>query len=243
MQLAFPDRAMPSSPVPDPKKGEQLVLFTTDAGPRSQGRSRRRLEGAGVIELMIPRNIVHCRRRCRYSASGKADYVTLNRLAREKVRAVQCSPDRLAMAASTRVATDISPANAPCCRQRRPGHAARHAACSRRPPRSWAPTELMPITFAHLDACFYAGEAHVDFAQFMLDHGATFAVPTWTNSNGVSSLPIRTCGLEASDAGNRQRCAQTDARSMKRSAAKPVWTCAPYQLPGGPQIRRSYRRG
>ena len=46
---------------------------------------------------------------------------------------------------------------------------------------------LIPVTFAHLDACFYAGEAHVDFAQFMLDHGARFAVPAWTN-NGVVSL-------------------------------------------------------
>ena len=28
---------------------------------------------------------------------------------------------------------------------------------------------LIPVTYAHLDACFYAGQAHVDFAQFMLE--------------------------------------------------------------------------
>ena len=46
---------------------------------------------------------------------------------------------------------------------------------------------LIPITFAHIDACFYTGEAHVDFARFMVENGARLAVPTWTN-NGVVSL-------------------------------------------------------
>src|SRR5947209_5268716 len=46
--------------------------------------------------------------------------------------------------------------------------------------------EFIPVTFAHIDDCFYAGEAHVDFAQFLLDHGARFAVPAWTNSGLVS---------------------------------------------------------
>jgi predicted aconitase len=34
-------------------------------------------------------------------------------------------------------------------------------------------TRLVPVTFAHIDACFYAGQAHVDFARFMLDGGAS----------------------------------------------------------------------
>ena len=46
---------------------------------------------------------------------------------------------------------------------------------------------LLPISFAHLDACFYTGQAHVDFVRFLLDNGAALAVPTWTN-NGVVSL-------------------------------------------------------
>ena len=47
--------------------------------------------------------------------------------------------------------------------------------------------ELVPVTFAHIDACFYAGRAHVDFARFMLEAGARFEIPAWTN-NGLVSL-------------------------------------------------------
>ena len=47
--------------------------------------------------------------------------------------------------------------------------------------------ELVPVTFAHIDACFYAGRAHVDFARFMLEAGAKFQIPAWTN-NGLVSL-------------------------------------------------------
>ena len=56
-------------------------------------------------------------------------------------------------------------------------------------------TELVPIGFAHLDACFYAGEAHVDFARFMLENRGRFAVPTWTNATVVSKADpdLRPC--------------------------------------------------
>ncbi len=37
--------------------------------------------------------------------------------------------------------------------------------------------DLVPVTFAHIDACFYAGRAHVDFARFMLESGAKFRFP------------------------------------------------------------------
>jgi predicted aconitase len=46
---------------------------------------------------------------------------------------------------------------------------------------------LVPVSFAHIDACFYTGEAHVDFAQYLVDHGAKLAIPAWTN-NGLVSL-------------------------------------------------------
>ena len=35
---------------------------------------------------------------------------------------------------------------------------------------------LIPISFAHLDACFYTGRAHVDFVRYLLDNGAALAV-------------------------------------------------------------------
>ena len=37
---------------------------------------------------------------------------------------------------------------------------------------------LMPISFAHIDACFYTGRSHVDFVRFLLEHGAKLSVPS-----------------------------------------------------------------
>lgn len=93
---------------------------------------------------------------------------------------------------------------------------------------------LMPVTFAHVDACFYNGQAHIDFAQYCLDHGATFAVPSWGN-NGVVSLTHP----ELYD-GHRDVEMVEGARKLlalyEALGCKPVWTCAPYQLPGGPKF-------
>ncbi|MFL5259305.1 MAG: aconitase X [Hyphomicrobiales bacterium] len=95
-------------------------------------------------------------------------------------------------------------------------------------------TTLVPISFAHIDACFYAGEAHVDFAQHLVDHGARFAVPAWTNS-GLVSLADPGLRPEAQDpemiSGARRLMAL-----YERLGCRPVWTCAPYQLPGGPRF-------
>jgi predicted aconitase len=91
---------------------------------------------------------------------------------------------------------------------------------------------LVPVSFAHIDACFYAGQAHVDFARFMLEGGATFAVPAWTN-NGLVSLADET----VRDADTEMA---RDAKELmllyKELGCKPVWTCAPYQLPGRPKM-------
>jgi predicted aconitase len=95
-------------------------------------------------------------------------------------------------------------------------------------------TELVPVSFAHIDACFYNGEAHVDFAQFCLDHGARFAVSSWSNNGVVSAthpeLYAKTRDPEMVD-GARRLMALYD-----KLGCKPVWTCAPYQLPGGPKF-------
>ena len=71
-------------------------------------------------------------------------------------------------------------------------------------------SRLVPVSFAHLDACFYAGEAHVDFAQFMLDHGAKLAVPDLDQSGVVSPAEpdLRPC---AASPGHHQGRAQADA--------------------------------
>ena len=103
--------------------------------------------------------------------------------------------------------------------------------CSRRR-RSWARDELVPIGFAHLDACFYAGEAHVDFARFMLDNGAKFAVPTWTNAN---ARQCRRSGFAAMReiAGNRQGRASIARRSTRRWAPSRPGPVRPITCPGG----------
>ncbi|CAN5375325.1 aconitase X catalytic domain-containing protein [soil metagenome] len=91
---------------------------------------------------------------------------------------------------------------------------------------------LIPIGFAHIDSCFYAGEAHVDFARFLLDHDARFAIPIWTN-NGVVSLADPGLRPEVLTPGI-VRGARELMHLYERMGCKPVWTCAPYQLPGRP---------
>lgn len=94
--------------------------------------------------------------------------------------------------------------------------------------------KLIPISFAHIDACFYSGEAHVDFAQYLLAHGAKLAIPAWTN-NGVVSLADPDIRPEASDP-QMVRGARQLMQLYEKLGCRPVWTCAPYQLPGGPQF-------
>ncbi len=106
--------------------------------------------------------------------------------------------------------------------------------CSSAPPASWAPRGSFRSRSPIIDSCFYAGEAHVDFARFLVDHGARLAVPSWTNS-GLVSLADPALRPETSEAG----MAAGGRRLMQLYEAlgcKPVWTCAPYQLPGRPKF-------
>jgi predicted aconitase len=93
---------------------------------------------------------------------------------------------------------------------------------------------LIPVTYAHIDACFYNGQAHIDFAQFMLDHGATFPIPAWTNNGVVSATH------PALYDGNLDREMVEGARKLMALydalGCKPTWTCAPYQIPDGPKF-------
>jgi len=93
---------------------------------------------------------------------------------------------------------------------------------------------LLPISFAHLDACFYTGQAHVDFVRFLTENGAALSVETWTN-NGVVSLADPTLRPRAEDPEMVEGAGEL-MRLYERLGAKPTWTCAPYQLPGGPQF-------
>lgn len=93
--------------------------------------------------------------------------------------------------------------------------------------------QLVPISFAHIDACFYTGRAHVDFVRFLLDHGARLAVTTWTN-NGVVSLADPHLRPEADDPDFV--CGAREVMQLyAQLGCRPTWTCAPYLLPGGPK--------
>jgi predicted aconitase len=93
---------------------------------------------------------------------------------------------------------------------------------------------LVPVTFAHLDACFYTGEAHVDFAQYLLDQGAKFSVPAWTN---VGLVSLADAGLRPeNEAPQMISGARRLMHIYAKLGARPVWTCAPYQLPAGPRF-------
>jgi acyl-[acyl-carrier-protein]-phospholipid O-acyltransferase/long-chain-fatty-acid--[acyl-carrier-protein] ligase len=83
LQAAFTAGAYAVVAVPDKKKGEQLVLITTD-DKLDRKRLAEGLKKEGASELMIPRTILHLPE-LPVLGSGKTDYVTLNRIAREKV--------------------------------------------------------------------------------------------------------------------------------------------------------------
>ena len=84
VQAAFPDQQAAVVAVPDAKKGEQLVLFTTDAKLERKTLSDA-LKAAGATELMIPKTIIAVKE-LPVLGSGKTDYVSLNRMAREQVK-------------------------------------------------------------------------------------------------------------------------------------------------------------
>ncbi len=92
---------------------------------------------------------------------------------------------------------------------------------------------LIDISFAHIDACFYNGRAHLDFVNYLLDAGATLAVPAWTNT-GLMALDD--LGLRDPAKSEAMREAHELMQAYVRLGCRPVWTCAPYQLPGRPEF-------
>ena len=95
-------------------------------------------------------------------------------------------------------------------------------------------SRLIPISFAHIDACFYTGQSHVDFIRFLLEHDAKLAVPTWTN-NSVASLEQPNLRPVNSDP-EMVRGAHELMALYAQLGCKPTWTCAPYQLAGAPKF-------
>ncbi len=82
IQAAYPEAVHAVVAVPDPKKGEQLVLITTDAAI-DRKTLMEALKKLGTGELLIPRTVLNVAE-MPVLGSGKVDYLSLNRLARER---------------------------------------------------------------------------------------------------------------------------------------------------------------
>jgi len=92
---------------------------------------------------------------------------------------------------------------------------------------------LIDINFAHIDSCFYSGRAHLDFVLYLLENEARLAVPSWTNNGliALNDLSIRDPFASAEMEEARQLM-----QGYVQLGCKPVWTCAPYQLPNRPEF-------
>jgi acyl-[acyl-carrier-protein]-phospholipid O-acyltransferase/long-chain-fatty-acid--[acyl-carrier-protein] ligase len=84
VQAAFPEFAHAVVAVPDSRKGEQLVLITTH--PSLERKLLQEALKGRVSEIMVPRQILGVAE-LPVLGTGKTDYVSLNRMAREAVLA------------------------------------------------------------------------------------------------------------------------------------------------------------
>ncbi len=83
LQTLWPDLSHAVVGIPDKKKGEQLVMFTTLEKPDRKTIADG-LRSQGVADLMIPKTIFQLDA-LPMLGSGKTDYVTLTRMAKDKV--------------------------------------------------------------------------------------------------------------------------------------------------------------
>ena len=93
--------------------------------------------------------------------------------------------------------------------------------------------KLLESNYLHIDACHYYGQAHLDFARYLLDEGIRFKIPAWTNT-----IPASLIQEEVRDQADPVALSQARelAELYIKLGAHPVWTCAPYQLPNGPEF-------
>jgi acyl-[acyl-carrier-protein]-phospholipid O-acyltransferase / long-chain-fatty-acid--[acyl-carrier-protein] ligase len=83
LQKLYPELSHAVVAVPDKKKGEQLVMFTTLPKP-DRKKIADGLRSEGVADLMIPKSIFELET-MPLLGSGKTDYVTVSRMAKDKV--------------------------------------------------------------------------------------------------------------------------------------------------------------
>jgi predicted aconitase len=91
---------------------------------------------------------------------------------------------------------------------------------------------LVDIEGAHIDGCLYHGRAGLDLASRLAEQGAEVSVPTTLN---VSSLDLLHPDLYRGDQ-DTAIAARSLMDAYVAMGCTPSWTCAPYQLPGRPEL-------
>lgn len=92
-------------------------------------------------------------------------------------------------------------------------------------------TRFVPIEMAHLNSTHYSGQMSLDFAEFLLEHDATFAVPAHSNTSLVScsSPHIRPEASSPKAVSEARRVMEI----YEQLGCSSMWTCAPYLQPEG----------
>ncbi|NND76407.1 MAG: DUF521 domain-containing protein [Ilumatobacter sp.] len=92
-------------------------------------------------------------------------------------------------------------------------------------------TEFVEIEFAHINSSFYSGQVSLDFAEFLLANGGSFAVPTHTNASLIdcSTPELRAEHDHPVEVGGARRLMAIYAEL----GASAMWSCAPYAEPTG----------
>lgn len=92
-------------------------------------------------------------------------------------------------------------------------------------------SELVAVDMAHLNSTHYSGTMSLDFAEFLLEHRVSFAVPTHSNSSLIS------CSSPAfrpeAESPNAVTGAQRVMEIYEELGCSAMWSCAPYQQPDG----------
>ena len=91
-------------------------------------------------------------------------------------------------------------------------------------------THLLDIVSAHIDGCLYHGKAGLDFAEALVEGGASVRVPTTLNVTSIDLLHPQLVNLDAATEAAARRL----VAAYSALGARPTWTCAPYQLPQRP---------
>ncbi|NMW85743.1 DUF521 domain-containing protein [Peptoniphilus sp. AGMB00490] len=96
--------------------------------------------------------------------------------------------------------------------------------------------EFVEIVGCHDDSTVYAGEAQVQFAEYLADNGAKFSVPTTTNA---MANDINRWAEQKHDIGTMYATNRIQASHIKMGAV-PTWSCAPYQIGVAPSFGQQF---